>query len=92
MRYTKFVNGHYVLIESENDDENNILINAVSCLARYENFFEELINDSERIPLELVALKEKGKERTVAFKELMTKKLIVANILSKLKAHGINAN
>jgi len=86
MRFTKLksdeTNKYFV--------EENKIGDAVQKLAAFENMLDAFIKDMDGIPGQLAKLRKDGKDKTVAYKELVTQKLINTNILMFLKKHGIN--
>jgi 2-C-methyl-D-erythritol 2,4-cyclodiphosphate synthase len=59
-------------------------------LAVFENMCGEFRKDMDNLPERLEKLRSNGKEKTVAYKELVAQKLINTNILMFFKKHGIN--
>ena len=88
MRFTKLksdeTNKYFV--------EENKIGDAVQKLAAFENMLDAFIKDMDGIPGQLAKLRKDGKDKTVAYKELVTQKLINTNILMFLKKHGIYVN
>ena len=88
MRFTKI----------KSDDKNKYFVEenkieeAVQKLAVFENMLDAFVKDTDDIPEQLAKLRKDGKDKTVAYKELVTKKLINTNILMFFKKHGININ
>lgn len=62
---------------------------AADRLAAFENMAEDLQTAQEMVIAEMDSLRMEGKEKTVRFKELMTKKLTNMNLLILLKGYGI---
>ncbi|AHM57596.1 hypothetical protein EAL2_808p00900 (plasmid) [Peptoclostridium acidaminophilum DSM 3953] len=62
---------------------------AVEKLARFENFYDELVASQEEISRELEMLRNEGKEKSVRFRELFGKKLMNNNTLIMLKYYKI---
>ncbi len=62
---------------------------AIERLARFENFYCDLLQAQAAYTAELDALKREGKTRSVRFRELMGKKLQNADILIRLKYYGL---
>lgn len=62
---------------------------AVEKLARFENFYDELVASQEEISKELEMLRNEGKEKSVRFRELFGKKLMNNNTLIMLKYYKI---
>jgi len=86
MRFTKLnSDGKYIT------DENKIE-EAIQKLAVFENMLDKFTEDMNKLPERLEKLKAAKKEKTVAYKELVTQKLINTNILMFFKRNGINLN
>jgi hypothetical protein len=62
---------------------------AVNRLAKYENFYTDLIVKQSEISQVLAKLRAEGKTNTVKFKQLLATKLANQNILILLKAYGL---
>ena len=62
---------------------------AIERLARFENFYCDLLRAQTEYTAELDALKREDKTRSVRFRELMGKKLQNADILIRLKYYGL---
>jgi hypothetical protein len=58
-------------------------------LGLFEDAFESLMLNQEQIPKDLELLRVQGKEKTVTYKEKMTRKLINNNIVMFFESHGI---
>jgi len=61
---------------------------AIELLARFEDFYYDLMVDKENISLELEKLRDEEKIKSATFKELFTKKLINNSFLIRLKNYG----
>ena len=62
---------------------------AIEKLAKFENFYDDLIKGQETLAEELALLRSEGKEKSVQFKELLTKKLVNVNMKILLKNYGL---
>ena len=62
---------------------------AIHRLACFENAYEALEREGERVEGELARLREAGKQKTVQFKQLLAQKITNANLLSMFSIHGI---
>lgn len=62
---------------------------AIERLAQFENFYYDLINEQAKLTEELALLRSGGKEKSVKFKELLTKKLVNINTMILLKNYGL---
>ena len=71
-----------VRLSSDNGD-------AVEKLARFENFYNHLIERRTAIPEEIETLRKAGKDKTVTFKELLTEKMVNQMILNQLEKYGL---
>jgi hypothetical protein len=88
MRFTKLKQGEkdkYII-----DGGDDKIDEAVQKLAVFENMCENFVNDMAVLPARLEKLRADGKEKTVAYKELVTQKLINAQILMFFKKHGVD--
>ena len=86
MRFTKLKQNEkdkYMIDENKTEE-------AIQKLAVFENMCENFKKDMEILPGRLEKLKTAGKEKTVAYRELVAQKLINTNILMFLKRHGID--
>jgi len=85
MRFTKLKSNDmrkYFVDENQFDE-------AAQKLAVFENMCDEFTKDMNSLPERLEKLRGEGKEKTVAYKELVAQKLINTNILMFFKKHGI---
>lgn len=62
---------------------------AAESLAKFEDFYESIINREATIPEELAKLRSEGKEKTLRFRELMGQKLLNTSCISLLKQFDI---
>ena len=70
-------------------DEGIELKDAFEKLAKFEEFQAKMIASQSEIVEELAKLRAEGKEKTVQYRELFTKKLLTNNILVSMRYHGI---
>ena len=63
---------------------------AVTRLAGFENFWEDILARLTDISYELEKLRADGKTHTVRFRELMVSKITNSNILDLLTVYGIS--
>ena len=62
---------------------------AIDRLAAFENVYAEVWESQQALPEQLEKLRAAGREKTVQFRELMTKKMTNAMILNLFKTYGI---
>lgn len=62
---------------------------ALERLAKFEEFHAKMLSSQGEIVEELAKLRAEGKEKTVQYRELFTKKLLTNNVLAFLRYHGI---
>ena len=62
---------------------------ALERLAKFEEFHAKMLGSQGEIVEELAKLRAEGKEKTVQYRELFTKKLLTNNVLAFLRYHGI---
>ncbi|HBH11861.1 MAG: hypothetical protein XD91_1853 [Clostridiales bacterium 38_11] len=62
---------------------------AAESLAKFEDFYEYVVNRETLIPEELAKLRNEGKEKTLRFRELMGQKLLNTSFISLLKQFDI---
>lgn len=62
---------------------------AISKLAMFENFYDDLLLKQSEISKELEKLRSEGKNKSVKFKQLLANKLTNNNILILLKSYGL---
>jgi len=62
---------------------------AVVKLAKFENFYDYLMANQEKISKKLEILRNEGKEKSVKFRELFAKKLMGNSTLILLKAYDL---
>jgi hypothetical protein len=63
---------------------------AVALLARFEDFYHDLLSDQIEIARQLEELKTMEKTKTLRYKELFTQKLINQNFLIHLRKYGFD--
>lgn len=76
------------------DDQWELIVgvelnDAIERLAEYEEFQAKMLASQAEIVEELAKLRAEGKEKTVQYRELFTKKLLTNNVLAFLRYHGI---
>lgn len=69
--------------------ETTALADAVNKLGRLEDLCEALPLEQEKIALQLAKLRENGKEKSVQFRELLSKKLTNSLVLGTLQAYQL---
>lgn len=82
-RYTIYKDEQWCL----NEDVD--IFEAVERLAKFEEFHAKMIASQAEIVEDLAKLRAEGKEKTVQYRELFTKKLLTNNVLAFLRYHGI---
>jgi hypothetical protein len=70
-------------------NEDVDIFEAVDRLAKFEEFLAKMIASQAEIVEDLAKLRAEGKEKTVQYRELFTKKLLTNNVLAFLRYHGI---
>lgn len=91
-RLTRALDGNnlYVVEDSKiQHDVNGYSGDAINKLAKFENFYDNLISKQSEITKELEKLKLEGKTRSVKFKQLLANKLTNSNIIILLKTYGL---
>lgn len=81
--------GYYVSEDDVESHRNGYSGEAVIKLAKFENFYDELVKNQEKTELEMEVLRAQGKTNTVKFKQLFANKLNNSNILTTLKYCGL---
>lgn len=90
-RYTHKKNDTNVLLVDEVKIENGFISGeAIDRLAKFESFYDEIEKAQNDISLQLDELRSEGKEKTVQFRELFTKKLVNNNVMAFLRYHGLS--
>lgn len=83
-------NNFYVVEESKiNQEENGYSGEAIIKLAKFENFYDDLISKQTEISKELEKLKSEDKTHSVKFKQLLANKLNNNSILILFKSYGL---
>ena len=62
---------------------------AVDRLGVFEDVFEDLTAEQERLSAQLKELRLQDKTKSYQFRELMGKKLVNSNVLSLLRTYGV---
>ena len=65
------------------------LKDAIERLAKFEEFHAKMLGSQSEIVEALAKLRAEGKDKTVQYRELFTKKLLTNNVLAFLRYHGI---
>ena len=65
------------------------LKDAIERLAKFEEFHAKMLGSQGEIVEALAKLRAEGKDKTVQYRELFTKKLLTNNVLAFLRYHGI---
>ncbi|MCK8061498.1 MULTISPECIES: hypothetical protein [unclassified Fusibacter] len=63
---------------------------AVERLAEFETFLEQMVEEYEQCAQQLETMRENKKEKTLHFKEVLGKKMMIQQVLIKLKWVGID--
>lgn len=83
-------NGLFIVEDSQlQPDANGYSGEAINKLAKFENFYDDLIFKQSEISMELEKLRFEGKTNSVKFKQLLTNKMTNHAILILLKAYGL---
>lgn len=89
-KYTKKVNDQNVIsLEDVKIEGEYITGEVIDRLAKFESFYEEIEKNQITISEQLEVLRSEGKDKTVEYKELFTKKLVNNNVMAFLRYHGI---
>lgn len=89
-RYThKKDDTHVIMIDDVKIENGFISGEAIDRLAKFESFYDEIEKAQNDISLQLEELRSEGREKTVQFRELFTKKLVNNNVLAFLRFHGL---
>ena len=79
-----------VLLIDEVKIENGFISGeAIDLLAKFESFYDDIEKAQNDISLQLDELRSEGKEKTVQFRELFTKKLANNNVMAFLRFHNL---
>lgn len=90
-RYTHKKDDSNVILVDEVKIENGFISGeAIDRLAKFESFYDEIEKSQKELSLQLDELRSEGKEKTVQFRELFTKKLVNNNVLAFLRFHGLS--
>lgn len=83
-------NNFYVVDDTKvQHDVNGYSGDAISKLAKFENFYADLISKQSEISKELGELRLEGKTRSVKFKQLLANKLTNNNFIILFKTYGL---
>lgn len=89
-RHTQKINDHYYVANVKiNLNEKGYTGDAVELLAKFENYYDDLVIKQENIIKEIEKLRGENKTNTVKFKKLFANKLNYSNNLLILKQYGI---
>ena len=89
-KFTKLVDSKYVAsIKDVTIDQDYISGELIDQLAKFENFYEEIEKNQIEISNQLEVMRNDGKDKTVEYKELFTKKLVNNNVMAFLRYHGL---
>ena len=89
-KYTKKVNDQNVIsLEDVKIEGEYITGEVIDRLAKFESFYEEIEKNPITISEQLEVLRSEGKDKTVEYKELFTKKLVNNNVMAFLRYHGL---
>jgi len=89
-RYTQKLEGKNAIHLKELTIENDYAYgDAIDRLAKFESFYDEITNAQLEISSQLEVLRNEGKDKTVEFKELFTKKLVNNNVMAFLRFHDL---
>ncbi|HEX3031452.1 MAG TPA: hypothetical protein VHS59_04325 [Bacillota bacterium] len=83
-------NGSYIV------DADKVKCDAQGCsgeamdrLARFENFYSDLVAGQIKTVEDMEKLRSEGKTKSVRFRELMVKKMTDSNLIDLLKFYGL---
>ena len=90
-RLTRMINNEFYIVEDDKVicDDNGYSGEAINRLARFENFYDDLVASQNKISEEMEKLRNEGKTKSVRFRELMGKKLTNSNILILFKTYRL---
>ena len=89
-KYTKKVNDQNVIsLEDVKIEGEYGTGEVIDRLAKFESFYEEIEKNQITISEQLEVLRSEGKDKTVEYKELFTKKLVNNNVMAFLRYHGL---
>jgi len=90
-RFTQKFEGKNIILLKELSLENDYAYgDAIDRLAKFESFYDEITKAQLEISSQLEVLRNEGKDKTVEFKELFTKKLVNNNVMAFLRFHGLS--
>ncbi|HQA07103.1 MAG TPA: hypothetical protein PKW25_03440 [Syntrophomonadaceae bacterium] len=90
-RLTRLYENYYVVDHSRvNSLDEGYAGEAVEQLAKFENFYEHLLELQQTIPAELDKLRCQNKTKTYRFRELMAQKHMNENTLKLLSLYGLD--
>jgi hypothetical protein len=75
-------------IDAKSDNEE-YYGEAVERLAKFENFFDHLMERKSEIPQELDSLRSEGKNKTYGYKEKFAEKLMNDMMMNMLEQYGL---
>ena len=78
-------NKYYVEPDKVKENQNGYTGEAIEYLGKLENVYEEFNLRLERIEAEMEKYRSIGKQKTILFKELMGKKVVLKNVLDVFK-------
>jgi len=90
-RLTRLLNNEVYIVDDDKVicDDNGYSGEAVSRLAGFENFYDDLVAGQNKISEEMEKLRNEGKTKSVRFRELMGKKMINSNFILLFKTYGL---
>ena len=89
-KFTKVIDSKNVLLLDEVKIEGDYIVGeAIDRLAKFESFYEEIEKNQMELSEQLEILRSEGKDKTLEFKELFTKKLVNNNVMAFLRYHGL---
>lgn len=89
-KFTKVIDYKNVLLLDEVKIEGDYIVGeAIDRLAKFESFYEEIEKNQMELSEQLEILRSEGKDKTLEFKELFTKKLVNNNVMAFLRYHGL---
>lgn len=90
-RLTRLLDKDIYIVDNDkvNCDANGCSGEAVSRLAKFENFYDNLVASQNKVLEDLEKLRNEGKTKSVKFRELMVRKMTNNNIMISLKTYGL---
>jgi len=64
-------------------------MNDTEKLVQLQKLIDDITIEQEKISIQLAELRSQGKKKTVQFRQLLTRKLSNANIISVLQSYGL---